>query len=231
MSQASPVKSVIVGAPAPVERLPFSRRTWIIIGIAAALLAVLATILLWRTLKPRGIPPIDAPPIEIIKFAMTSGWDQLPFDRRAMFMKKLDKKTYQDKLKDAYQTGKITVQEHFRAKTLAHFGKHLDRMEKLFALRGKAREDYLDEIARHDLRPPEFRTGKKVQDVEAVIRESAYLRNYPHTWPVEIKHKWDAYWTEVPRKQNELIKQNKKAHRASAATTRPAAVTTKPGIK
>lgn len=230
MTQPSTVaKVVMMGGQDPVRTDPVSKRRLVLLGAGVAALVVLVGLSIhWVIRKPE--PPLMTAKIEVIlQFTlMSSEFENLPFERRAMYMIEAYKRF--DAVEGAWQTKKISREQWWHARSLAYFGKHLERIQKLSALTITQRDHQLDSWCTKPHGQPKFSVTPDLskEEQEALIRERIFAQTYADTWQPEWRRKWYEYHEALEKHRKQLEKDVKKHNKdqkaaAAAAATRPAA--------
>jgi hypothetical protein len=200
---------------APKKKAPMNPKVLIGLGVGAVVLigAIVTAVIVTR---PPKEPPLNADSVDIIRFAGTEQFNDLPFERQYIFMKLIDDREKQ--LKDRYEEGQIEAPELRLTKELAWFGKQLDRMNKYHAKQNaQQKQAYIDELIRKA-------EAKDAEDEKSEKEKSATPRNdtkerksgdvprdqlteeiRPLTWPKDVQAKWNAYRTAL-RDRKEALK-------------------------
>lgn len=215
--QAAVPATAIVGAPSPADQAAVPRwRRALVAGGAGLVVLVAAGAMYWLS-RPSQPPPLTDKVENLIRFMMSPASAKLSFERQMAYLQKIDAR--RDKITEAYQTKKITHAEYIRGRSLAYFGKHLKRMERVFSLQGAEREAYLREIAPDKRRPPSRNpdADDTPEEVENLIRDKLFLRTYPQTWPADVRARWEEYHQVVEDMEQRMRKEYKAMLKAQEA--------------
>src|SRR5438067_4199921 len=120
------------------------RRTWIFISAGAvAALAAIAWLII--SFMGPGEPRLNENTVVLTKFARSTQFDALPFDKQRQFYKVLDDRGQE--LDQAYRDHRLTEPEYRAGLEAAWLGKHIKHVEKYFALPpGQSRADYITKL-------------------------------------------------------------------------------------
>ena len=226
--QAALPATVIVGAPSPADQATVGRWRRIIVAAAIGLAVILGAGAAYWLSRPAAPPPLTDKVENLIRFMMSPAAGKLSFERQMAYLQKIDAR--RDKIAEAYQTRKITHAEYIRGRSLAYFGKHLKRMERVFSLQGAEREAYLRQIAPDKHRPPGRNPDPDdtPEEIENLIRDKIFLKTYPQTWPADVRARWEEYHKLVEDMEQRMRKEYKAMHKAQEASKKVAPSTANP---
>jgi len=157
-----------------------------------------------------GIPRLNENAVVLGKFVGSARFEQLPFEQQRQFYKVLDDRDQE--LDQAFRDRRLTESDYRAGLEAAWLGKHLNRVEKYFALPpGQGRTDYIDKLlAKRD------RKKAKPQDSTDIDADENAAELKVEKWPSATRTQWDVFHTAY-RKQ-------RKAHEdAQKPQTRPSA--------
>src|SRR5438105_7202100 len=118
-------------------------RRWMV--VAAAFVVVAATVGIVIASRGGAEPRLNEGTTVLAKFVSTKDFDRLPFEKQRLYYKVLDDRGKE--LDDAFKQGRLTEAEYRNALEAAWLGKHLNRVEKYFALApGSARANYINQL-------------------------------------------------------------------------------------
>jgi len=214
--------------------MPFShddpkRQQKILIGgIGGVALVVAAALLLifrpWQATEP---PRLNDTPNKLAQLANNPQFANMPFDRREMYMKMMDRKKPQ--LEQAYAAGQIPDEDFRKAMEQAHLGKRLDEMQKYYSKPpGHEREAYLDKIlAKQETKKEALDknpTAKKEKKADTIPRDEAEEQKEIDSWPPDVRAQFMVFQQEYT-KRKKLFQQEhpRKKHPTTAPTTVPSA--------
>ena len=190
--RTSPPSPAPPAAPAtPTKQPPRSRRR-IVIAIAC-IVALVACIAVIAAISGNSIPRLNENAVVLTKFITSGRFDQLPFEQQRQFYKVLDDRDAE--LDQAYQSKRLTESEYRSGLEAAWLGKHINRVEKYFALPpGQARATYLSKLVDKKERKKAKSAGKSPDAIDA-DETAAELK--VEKWPDPIRTQWknfhDAY--------------------------------------
>ena len=194
--------------PASAKAAPGKpQRMWI--GIAAGV-AILGLIM-WGIVAVvgGGEPRLNENSVVLTKFIRSSGFDDLPYEKQRQFYKVLDDR--KDEIDQLYKDRRLSEAEYRTALEAAWLGKHINRVEKYFALPpGNGRDAYIDKLldkkAKKDSDDEGDEPGKiKADETAAELKVEA--------WPPAVREQWKLFHTTYSRE--------KKAREAAASSTKP----------
>jgi hypothetical protein len=201
--------------PTPQAEAPSAesaRRKWIL-GAAAAGAVVLA-VLIWAAVGwfSDNTPRLNENAVVLAKFVASSRFEALPFEQQRQFYKVLDDRDQE--LDQAYRDTRVKEPEYRAGLEAAWLGKHLNRVEKYFALPlGQGRIDYvnklLDKRERKNAKPHD---PAALPDIDA-DETAAELK--VEKWPSAPRTQWDQFHAAYR-------KQRKAREAAQEPQTRPA---------
>ena len=208
--------AVATTSHAPASASPSSgrRRTRL---IAALVGAVTLAAIVWVAVIFLGneVPRLNENAVVLAKFVRSSRFDSLAFEQQRQFYKVLDDR--EDELDQAFADRRLSESEYRAGLEAAWLGKHINRVEKYFALPpGQGRVNYIAKLLDKKERKRAAAAGKAEDDIDA-DETAAELR--VEKWPSDIRTQWDAFHT--------AYRQQKKT-REKAAAPPPTAAATKP---
>jgi hypothetical protein len=218
--------------------MPFShddpkRQQKILIGGigGAALVVAGALLLIFRPWQAHEPPRLNDTPNKLAQLAGNSQFANMPFDRREMYMKMMDRKKPQ--LEQAYAAGQISDEDYRKAMQAAHLGKRLDEMQKYYSKPpGHEREAYLDKILSKQETKKETLdknpTAKKEKKADTIPRDEAEEQKEIDSWPSDIRAQFMVF-EQAYKERKKLFQQThpSKKHPATAPTTAPSATVLK----
>jgi len=196
-------------APAPGSALAARNRRRIWIGLAAAIILLGAAIWILTSMLSNGEPRLNDNSVVLTKFVNSKAFDALPFEKQRQFYKVLDDRN--DEIDQLYSAGRLTEQEYRTALEAGWLGKHINHVEKYFALPpGRGRDEYIDKLLDKKARKaPSGKAGAiKPDETAAEMKVDA--------WPPAVREQWKTFHT--------IYSKEKKARAATApaSATRPA---------
>jgi hypothetical protein len=215
--------------------MPFShddpkRQQKILIGSigGAALVVTAALLLIFRPWQASEPPRLNDSPNKLAQLAGNPQFANMPFDRREMYMKMMDRKKAQ--LEQAYTAGQIPDDDFRKAMEQAHLGKRLDEMRKYYSKPpGHEREAYLDKILTKQETKKETLdknpTARKEKKADTIPRDEAEQQKEIDSWPPDIRAQFMVF-EQAYKDRKKLFQQEhpSKKHPTTAPTTAPSAV-------
>jgi hypothetical protein len=197
---AAPVKGAAAPAAIPPKpaglRAQVTRRQMVMGGGAAAGVALLVALFVWKPWSPTP-PRLNEDPAVIAKWAATSRLHRLPFDQQRQFMELLDEKD--KRVEEAYEQGMLTDQEFRRALQLGWYGEHLRKMDNFFEKPPTLRALYLDKQVDKKIRKKRKQKdqpkpdGKSALTSEEIDRDDSTEEQDVERWPAEVRQRWADY--------------------------------------
>jgi hypothetical protein len=204
-------------APAPSSSPPTNapgrRRRIVAIGVACVLALVLGIVVI-AAVRGESVPRLNENAVVLTKFLTSGRFDQLPFEQQRQFYKVLDDRDAE--LDQAYTSKRLTESEYRAALEAAWLGKHINRIEKYFALPpGQARTTYLNKLVdkkeRKKTKSPSAAKGPDEIDADETAAELKVEK-----WPDPIRTQWKTF--------HDAYRAHKKAaEKAAKPQTKPAA--------
>src|SRR5438309_250308 len=123
--------------PGRQTAMPFSKedprrqQKLLIAGIGGA--AVVIALALRFVFRPgqRPAPRLNEEPSKVAQLLTSPDFQKMPFERREIYMKMMDKKKAQ--MTQAYANGQMSDADYQKVLEAAHLGKRLDEMRKYFS--------------------------------------------------------------------------------------------------
>ena len=229
--QQSHSHSAASGKPVLSQAAANKRRNLIIGLIALCLLAIAAGgFYLW--IKFKEPPRFNAPIATLARFITEPAFNELPFDRRELYIQKLDDRN--DELEAAWETGKLSDQEYKSALEMAWFAPHLQDMRDYHQIptqeeKNKMLDRLLDEKKRAKNKTPGANAPKTGASTPAASarpkpkRDEIQEREIPQKWPEADRVRWARFRESLRQRDNERDKAKKAAEKAAKqAATMPA---------
>jgi hypothetical protein len=192
---------------------PRRRRAGLIAGLVGA---VMLAALIWvaaAIILGNDVPRLNENAVVLAKFVRSGRFDALPFEQQRQFYKVLDDR--EDELDQAFADRRLNESEYRAGLEAAWLGKHINRVEKYFALPpGQGRVNYITKLLDKKERKRAAAAGKEDDDIDA-DETAAELR--VEKWPSDIRTQWDVFHTAY-RQQKKA--RTKVAPSAAAATQR-----------
>jgi len=151
----------------------------------------------------------------LTKFIESRQFERLPFDQQRQFYKVLDDRD--SELDQAFSASKINESEYRAGLEAAWLGKHINRVEKYFALPpGQSRTTYLTKLVdKKERKKTKNKTpGGKPGDIDA---DEAAAELKVEKWPPAVRTQWNQFH-EAYRSQKKAIEKA-----AKPPTTKPVA--------
>jgi hypothetical protein len=213
------------GAAMPFSQDDPRRQKKILIGGigGAALLLAAALLLIFRPWQAPEPPRLNDTPNKLAQLAGNAQFANMPFDRREMYMKMMDRKKAQ--LEQSYAAGQIGDEDYRKAMEQAHLGKRLDEMRKYYAKPpGHEREAYLDHILTKQETKKEALdknpAAKKQKKADDIPRDNAEEQKEIDSWPSDVRAQFMLFQQEYA-KHKKLFQQEhpSKKHPTTASST------------
>lgn len=204
---------------------PKRRQKLLVAGIGGVALVVAAVLLFVFRPWAHGTPTAGGEPAKLGQYAGTKDFHRLPFERREVYMKMLDKD--KDQIAKSYADGKLTLEDYQTSMLAAHLGKQLDDMRKYFAKPvGEDRVKYLDKVlAKKDVRAEAVKHNAAARDEKKekdALKDAAAEQAEVATWPPDVQAQYQTF-TAAMAERKQLHKAAKtKVPAAGTATTEPA---------
>jgi hypothetical protein len=184
------MSTVVTATPtrAPLASAAASRRAWF---IGAVVSAVTLAALIWAAVIFFGneVPRLNENAVVLTKFICSSRFDELPFEQQRQFYKVLDDRD--DELDQAFADRRLDESEYRAGLEAAWLGKHINRVEKYFALPpGHGRVNYIAKLLDKKERKKAAATAREDDDIDA-DETAAEMR--VEKWPSEIRTQWQVF--------------------------------------
>src|SRR5687768_1269924 len=160
------------------------RRMWLIGGIggAVALIALVAAAVL---VFNDDVPRLNENAVVLAKFVHAGRFHELPFEQQRQFYKVLDDRD--DELDQAFADRRLTESEYRSGLEAAWLGKHLNRVEKYFALPpGQGRVNYITKL----LDKKERKKPEAAGDIDA---DETVAEMRVEKWPPAVRSQWELF--------------------------------------
>ena len=179
--------------------------------IIAAIVGVIALFgLIWAAVGFFGddMPRLNENVVVLAKFVGSARFDKLPFEQQRQFYKVLDDRDQE--LDQAFRDRRLTESQYRAGLEAAWLGKHLNRVEKYFALPpGQGRTDYVNKLlAKRD------RKNAKAADAADIDADETAAELKVEKWPSATRSQWELFHTAYR-------KQRKAREDAQQPQTRP----------
>jgi hypothetical protein len=185
-----------VTKPAPVvpsKAKGDRRRMWI--GIAAAVVVV--GLLVWAlvALVGGGEPRLNENSVVLTKFVRSRDFEQLPYEKQRQFYKVLDDR--EDEIDQLFAGKRLSESEYRAALEAGWLGKHINRVEKYYALPpGKARDDYIDKLLdKKEKKKDASKSGGNIKADETAAEMKV------EAWPPAVREQWKTFHTNYSREK------------------------------
>ena len=196
----------------PASRPASQRRRLISAGSVGAL-ALAAAITAAVVLGGGGTPRLNDNAVVLAKFLASARFEQLPFEQQRQFYKVLDDRD--EELDQAWRDRRLTESQYRAGLEAAWLGKHLNRVEKYFALPpGQGRVEYIDKLL--DKRDRKNAKPANPSDIDA-DETAAELK--VEKWPSATRTQWDVFHTAY-RKQRKAREDAQKPQTRQAEAAR-----------
>jgi len=170
----------------PIAPIARRSRTWLLASVAGGVLALVLVIWLILSFLGGGEPRLNDNTVVLAKFISSSAFDQLPFDKQRQYYKVLDKRSQE--LDQLYKDRRLSDGEYRTGLEAAWLGKHLNHVEKYFALPpGQGRADYINKLLVKKARKP----GTIDPDEIKTDETAAELR--VESWPPSVREQWNTF--------------------------------------
>ena len=192
-SSASTTSPVAHATPVAPNASGRSRRR-IVIAVACVI-ALAACVGVIAAMSGMSVPRLNENAVVLTKFIGSKKFEQLSFEEQRQFYKVLDDRDAE--LDDAFATQRLTESEYRVGLEAAWLGKHINRVEKYFALPpGQARTSYIAKLVdKKERKKAKPSAGKKPADHIEADETAAELK--VEKWPQPIRTQWtnfhDAY--------------------------------------
>ena len=169
------------------------RRMWMYIGASVVGLALVVWAL--SAFFGGGEPRLNENSVVLTKFIRSRGFEQLPYEKQRQFYKVLDDR--EDEVDQLYADKRLNESEYRTALEAGWLGKHINRVEKYFALPpGKARDDYIDKLLDKKEKKkaaPKSGDSIKVDETAAEMKVDG--------WPPVAREQWKTFHTNYSREK------------------------------
>ena len=164
------------------------RRNTMIAAIAGVVVLVA---LIWAAVSFFGdhTPRLNENAVVLAKFVASSRFEALPFEQQRQFYKVLDDRDQE--LDQAYRDKRLKEPEYRAGLEAAWLGKHLNRVEKYFALPpGQGRIDYINKLL-------DKRERKKAEPADAndIDADETAAELKVEKWPSSPRSQWEQFHT------------------------------------
>jgi hypothetical protein len=213
----NPKPTTTTPAPAPSTSVASSPSRW---PTYAAIGVVLLGAAIWLIAASRGedVPRLNDNAVVLTKFIDSKRFQQLPFEQQRQYYKVMDDRDQE--LDQAFTAKKLTESEYRAGLEAAWLGKHINRVEKYFALApGSSRMNYIAKL----LEKKEKKKSKSAKSTAAapgadeINADETAAEIKVERWPAAVRTQWttfhDAY--RAARKAQEKAR--------DAAASKPAA--------
>jgi hypothetical protein len=155
------------------------------------------------------VPRLNDNALVLTKFIASKRFEQLPFDQQRQFYKVLDDRDAE--LDHAYESHQLTESEYRAGLEAAWLGKHLNRVEKYFALApGAPRTTYVHKL----LDKKERKKTKPKNNPDNISADETAAELKVENWPAATRTQWQAF--------HDAYHAQRKAIEKERAQTRPA---------
>ena len=156
---------------------------WIAVGVVIVGGAIWAIVALLHTDMPR----LNDNAVVLTKFICTGKFDKLPYDEQRQYYKVLDDRDAE--LDQAYHDKRLTESEYRTGLEAAWLGKHINRVEKYFALPpGQGRATYLNKLV-----DKKERKKAKPNDPNDIDPDETAAELKVEKWPASVRSQWELF--------------------------------------
>ena len=183
-------------------------RPWLLIAAGLIVAAGVIWAIAWGMGDEK--PRLNDNAVVLTKFVHSGGLEKLPYDEQRQYYKVLDDR--EDELDQAYRDKRLSESEYRSGLEAAWLGKHINRVEKYFALpAGQGRAAYIDKL----LDKREVKRAKP-NDPDDIDADETAAEMKVESWPAEVRAQWKLF--------HDTYREHRKAReKAQKAETKPAA--------
>ena len=177
MSSSSPTSSPATAAPV---------RRGLIIAVTGVIVLG-GGIWMFAAMMRDEMPRLNENAVVLTKFVGSRRFEELPFEQQRQFYKVLDDRD--DELDAAFASKRLTESEYRLGLEAAWLGKHLNRVEKYFALPpGQARTAYIAKLLEK-----RERKRAKPDDPDSIDADETAAELRVENWPSPIRTQWKTF--------------------------------------
>ncbi len=189
---------------------PRSRRRIVI--AAACVVALVLCVIVIAAMSGASIPRLNENAVVLTKFLTSGRFEQLPFDQQRQFYKVLDDRDAE--IDQAYASKRLSESEYRAGLEAAWLGKHINRVEKYFALPpGQARTTYLNKLV--DKKERKLTKPAVAKSPDKIDADETAAELKVEKWPDPIRTQWKNF--------HDAYREHKKAvEKAAKPQTKPA---------
>ena len=182
--------ATVAAAAAPPVASPRSRRR-IVIAVACVI-ALVACIGVIAAVSGGSVPRLNENAVVLTKFIASKKFEQLSFEEQRQFYKVLDDRDAE--LDDAFASQRLSESEYRVGLEAAWLGKHINRVEKYFALPpGQARTSYVAKLVDKKERKKAKPSANKKSAADHIEADETAAEMKVEKWPQPIRTQWTAF--------------------------------------